>query len=418
MTVNQPHSVASADGPGAKEHKGLLVGAAAMMTGGVLTTFLSPLLAVSFAKEFGFGVEEAGLLVSGGLGGVALSAFAILPFLPRLDRRMVGISGALVAATGLAVTGLATSFVVVLALQVLIGLGAGLCYACANSALAYARLPERAFSIVTITWMLAGAIMLTLGPTLHSLWPKVGICLGLAAAELVCVIFMTRLCDVRNLTGVAPDAPRTEHRDDSMIATEGSPSGSSGIIGPAIMLIGAAWLLQGGNLMVWTFAQSIGEHAGLSAQSTATFLGLSQLMGLLGAGITLAFGAKTNKMVLIVPAALALAMGNLFVGTATNAPQFVVGFLAVSIAYFCLVPLLLALAAELDTSSGQLVVLVGAGALVAGGVVPALGGWLAGTQEHWPRLGVTALAAVLLALPLLVPPVRTARRRMAVAGPN
>ncbi|MCB0947735.1 MAG: MFS transporter [Mycobacterium sp.] len=410
--------MASADGPGAKEHKGLLVGAAAMMTGGVLTTFLSPLLAVSFAKEFGFGVEEAGLLVSGGLGGVALSAFAILPFLPRLDRRMVGISGALVAATGLAVTGLATSFVVVLALQVLIGLGAGLCYACANSALAYARLPERAFSIVTITWMLAGAIMLTLGPTLHSLWPKVGICLGLAAAELVCVIFMTRLCDVRNLTGVAPDAPRTEHRDDSMIAREGSPSGSSGIIGPAIMLIGAAWLLQGGNLMVWTFAQSIGEHAGLSAQSTATFLGLSQLMGLLGAGITLAFGAKTNKMVLIVPAALALAMGNLFVGTATNAPQFVVGFLAVSIAYFCLVPLLLALAAELDTSSGQLVVLVGAGALVAGGVVPALGGWLAGTQEHWPRLGVTALAAVLLALPLLVPPVRTARRRMAVAGPN
>ncbi len=153
MTVNQPHSVASADGPGAKEHKGLLVGAAAMMTGGVLTTFLSPLLAVSFAKEFGFGVEEAGLLVSGGLGGVALSAFAILPFLPRLDRRMVGISGALVAATGLAVTGLATSFVVVLALQVLIGLGAGLCYACANSALAYARLPERAFSIVTITWI-------------------------------------------------------------------------------------------------------------------------------------------------------------------------------------------------------------------------------------------------------------------------
>jgi hypothetical protein len=49
--------------------------------------------------------------------------------------------------------------------------------------------------------------------------------------------------------------------------------------------------------------------------------------------------------------------------------------------------------------------------LVAGGIAPALGGWIAGTGEHWSRLGVTALALGLLALPLLVPPVRTAKRR-------
>jgi MFS family permease len=418
MTVDQPLPVTSPDRPSLKEHKGLLVGAAAMMTGGVLTTFLSPLLAVSFAKEFGFGIAEAGLLVSGGLGGVALSAFAILPFLPRLDRRAVGISGSLVAAAGLAVTGFASTFGVVLALQITIGMGAGLCYACANSALAYARRPERAFSIVTITWMLAGAVMLTLGPTLHTMWPKVGICLGLAVAELVCLIFMTRLCDVRPLTRDEPGAARLEpsRHSDSINDAQPATSGSSGIGGSAIMLVGAAWLIQGGNLMVWTFAQSIGEHSALSAQSTANFLGLSQLMGLVGAGVTLAFGAKINKMFLIVPAALTLAIGNLFVGTATNAPQFIIGFLAVSVAYFCLIPLLLALAAELDTDSGQLVVLVGAGALVAGGIAPAVGGWIAGTAEHWPRLGVTALAAVLLALPLIVAPVRAAQRRMTMPG--
>jgi hypothetical protein len=49
--------------------------------------------------------------------------------------------------------------------------------------------------------------------------------------------------------------------------------------------------------------------------------------------------------------------------------------------------------------------------LVAGGIAPALGGWIAGTGEHWSRLRVTALALGLLALPLLVPPVRTAKRR-------
>ncbi|MGB0973062.1 MAG: MFS transporter [Mycobacterium sp.] len=419
MTVDHPLPATSPDRPSVKEHKGLLVGAAAMMTSGVLTTFLSPLLAVSFAREFDFGIAHAGLLVSGGLGSVALSAFAVLPFLPRLDRRAVGIGGALVAAAGLAVTGFASTFGVVLALQITIGLGAGLCYACANSALAFARRPERAFSIVTITWMLAGAAMLALGPTLHTMWPKVGICLGLAVAELVCVIFMTRLCDVRTLAKVEPDAALLEpsRRSDSIDdAQPTTTTGSLRVGGPAMMLVVAAWLIQGGNLMVWTFAESIGEHAALSAQSTANFLGLSQLMGLVGAGVTLAFGAKINKMFLVVPAVLTLAIGNLFVGTATNPPQFIVGFLAVSVAYFCLIPLLLALAAELDTHSGQLVVLVGAGALVAGGIAPAIGGWIAGTAEHWPRLGVTALAAVLLALPLMVAPVRVARRRMAMAG--
>ncbi|MCH9735058.1 MAG: MFS transporter [Actinomycetia bacterium] len=418
MTVNQPLPVASPDQSGVKEHKGLLVGAAAMMTGGVLTTFLSPLLAVSFAREFDFGIADAGLLVSGGLGSVALSAFAVLPFLPRLDRRAVGISGALLAAAGLALTGFASTFGVVLALQIAIGIGAGLCYACANSALAFARRPERAFSIVTITWMLAGAAMLALGPTLHTMWPKLGVCLGLAVAELVCVVFMTRLTDVRTLTRVEPDEARLEpgsHSDVIDDAQPATPSRSS-IVGPAIMLVVAAWLIQGGNLMIWTFAESIGQHSGLSAQSTANFLGLSQLMGLVGAGVTMAFGAKVDKMFLVVPAVLTLAIGNLAVGTATNPLQFIVGFLAVSVAYFCLVPLLLALAAELDTHSGQLVVLVGAGALVAGGVAPAVGGWIAGAAEHWPRLGVTALAVVLLALPLMVTPVRAAQRRVALSG--
>lgn len=90
MTVN-PAPVAPQAEPGTKEHKGLVVGAAGMMVAGFLTTFLSPLLAVSFAHQFGFGIKQAGLLVACGQGGVALSALGILPFLPRLDRRKVGV---------------------------------------------------------------------------------------------------------------------------------------------------------------------------------------------------------------------------------------------------------------------------------------------------------------------------------------
>lgn len=388
------------------EHKGLVVGAAGMMAAGFLTTFLSPLLAVSFAKEFGFGIGPAGLLVAFGQGGVALSALGILAFLPRLDRRKVGISGALVAAGCLSLTGFATGFGPVLALQIITGIGAGLCYACANSALAYARFPERAFSIVTITWMLLGAVMLTLGPILHDIWPKVGIYLGIAAAEVLCVVFMMRLPDVR---GLSKGGVSVAQIGGEVAAGPLRPTVSRG---PAVLLVAAMMLVEVGNIVVWTFAESIGEHAGLSARYTATFLGLSQLVGLLGAGITLKFGAKVGKMVLIVPAFAAMAVGNLLVGTAISPSPFIAGFVAINLAFFCVTPLLLALAAELDTNSGRLVVLAGSVALVAGAVAPALGGWIAGESGHWPRLGVTGLALVLSALPLLVLPVRAARQRM------
>ena len=413
-----PTPAAAHDEPGRKEHKGLVVGAAGLMAAGFLTTFLSPMLAVSFAEEFHFGIGPAGLLVACGQGGVALSAFGILPFLPRLDRKKVGIAGALIVAGCLALTGFATGFGVVLALQILAGLGAGLCYACANSALAYARFRERAFSVVTITWMLAGASMLTLGPIIADVWPKVGIYLGMAAAVLLCMIFIVRLPDVRGMVENEVSASglkeQVNTQGDSPDDVATGPSGRMGIYGPAGLLIGAMWLLEVGNVMIWTFAAPIGEQARLSVQYTATFLGMSQLIGLVGAGITLALGAKVPKMVLIVPAVVAMGVGNLLVGTAVSPAPFMVGFLAINLGFFCLTPLLLTLAADLDTSSGRLVVLVGGAALVAGAFAPALGGWIAGADEHWPRLGTIALAVVLLALPLLVLPVRVAKRRMAL----
>lgn len=51
-------------------------------------------------------------------------------------------------------------------------------------------------------------------------------------------------------------------------------------------------------------------------------MGLSQLIGLVGAGITLAFGAKVPKMALIVPAAATMGVGGLLVGTAVSPAPF------------------------------------------------------------------------------------------------
>jgi MFS family permease len=384
----------------AREHKGLVVGAAGMMVAGILTTFLSPLLAVMFTYELGFNVREAGVLVASGQGGVALAVLLTVPVLPRLNRKMVGIAGAVIAAICLAFIGFADGFGAVLALQIGSGVGAGLSYASANSSLAYSRYPERAFSIVTISGMVVGAIMLTLGPTLYDIWPDDGIYVGIAVAELLCIGLIIRLPEVRHLD----ENPTAPARSD--LATPERK------LGPAIALLVAMWMLSIGNAMVWTFAGSISARAGLSDQAAATFLGLSQLLGLIGAGVTLTIGGKVGKMLIIVPAVSSLAIGNLLVGTATTVSPFMIGFVAINLAFYCLGPLLLALAAELDTTSGRLVVVASAITLLAGSAAPALGGWIAGSEEHWSRLGITAMVLMISALPLLVIPVRAAKNRV------
>lgn len=245
--------------------------------------------------------------------------------------------------------------------------------------------------------MLAGAAMLTLGPQLHDAWPHEGIYLGMAAAELLCVVFILRLPDVRTLPKNDP------------VTVAGPRKTAAATAFPATLLVGALLLMNVGNMMIWTYAQSIGERAGLSNEFTSTFLGLSQLVGLIGTGLTLALGGRVSKMLIVVPAVVVLAVGNLLVGTSTGPAPFTIGFLAVNIAFFCLSPLLLALAAELDSRSGQLVVIAGAASLVAGSIAPALGGAIAGPEEHWARLGFTALSLVLMAIPLLVLPVRRGR---------
>lgn len=300
-----------------------------------------------------------------------------------------------------------------LALQIMLGIGAGVAYAAANSALAYARLPERAFSVVTISWMVVGAAMLALGPSLQDAWPKAGLYLGMASAEVLCLFFIVRLPDVRQIPTGEQQQTRQESRARQNLAAVTHPSSRFAQLPPTLLVI-AVFLINIGNLMIWTFAEQIGEHAGLSAKTTSIFLGLSQLIGLFGAGIAFTCGDKVGKLVLLAPAVSGIAVGNLLVGTASEPAQFTIGFIVVNISFFCMTPLLLALAAELDSEAGRLVVIAGGVSLAAGGIAPALGGLIAGHQETWPRLGVAALCLGLLALPLLIGPVRTAANRKPV----
>ncbi len=147
----------------------------------------------------------------------------------------------------------------------------------------------------------------------------------------------------------------------------------------------------------------------LSNEATSTFLGISQLVGLLGAGVKLVVGGKVSKITILVPAVSLLAIGNLAIGISWIPAVFMVGFVVVNISFFCLSPLVLALAAELDPHTGRLAVTVGGVLLVGGALGPAVGGLVSGSSQNWAALGIVAAAMILLTIPMLAIPARSAK---------
>lgn len=378
----------------AREAPGLLWGGGALTIAGVLTTIVAPLL-VSGLGSAGLTTTEIGshltalhatqvvvIFTLGGTGWVA-----------RGDRRIVGLIGCVVSAAALLGCAVAPPGVLLVALMVAAGVGAGLAYSAGASALSYVADTERAYALVTIASILIGALVLAgtaFVPLEHS---QVGIFVGLAVVLLTLGIVGLRL------PSLAPPAAR-------------GPSDQRGewLGVPGVLLIAGYFLLNVGILAVWTYSGSIAQAAGMSAAGSWWFLGLSQLLSVAGCLIAWRMGPRPGKIWVLVASLLGLMVGKFLVGTAVLVP-YAVGVLLTNLTFYTAIPFIFAAGADLNPRSGRLVVIVGASAMAAGAVAPIFGGWVAGTADDWLRLGLAAALVILLSIPLLLFAERAAYRR-------
>ena len=351
--------------------------AAGMMVAGVLTANLSPLLAVSFADELGFGIERAGVLVRRARWSCGLSVLAMIPLLPRLDRRIVGSVGAcrgrVFGADRLhhdihRRPGAADPD----------GPGRRTSFASANSARVFPA-AERAFSIVTITWMVVGSALLALGPKLHDTWRRQ---VFIRHRDRGAVVRGVHLPDHRTC-GRLPAAP--EAADDAISRTEQDDRRASrGWLTAAASSSGQSPSFSSPTRSFGPTPNPWACMPGCHRSRRGRFWGVPTDRGHRNGNHT-AFGVTAYKMRIIVPAGVALGVGGLLVGISATPAPYIGGLVAMFVAFYRLVPLLLALAAELDRNSGRFVVLISAVTLIAGGSAPALGGRIVGVAHDWTR---------------------------------
>ncbi|MGV1088698.1 MAG: MFS transporter [Mycobacterium sp.] len=390
------------------EPAGLLIGGIAAGLAGSMADLLSPIYATSFHKGFGLPNTQAGFLVTAALGAMAIAEFGLAHSVAHRNLKMIATYGVVISSLALLYisevsdNGFWSLFAGMLAL----GLGCGLTFVAGNAALSYANNSERSFGLLTFWYMIFVFIMMSTNPYLRQLYPIVVPYAAMVAVQLICLaLIWWKLPDTRSLRA-KPEAQNQGATTELKLFS------------PLPILLGLAVTLSQLSVAgLWTFAQELGRTAGLSSQSVSSFLGFSQLIGLLGTFAPWLLGRWVGRGVLGAAGLLVTAVGVATVALVHTPTAYIAGNLAVNLGYWIVLPLGLSVAADLDRNSGRLVAFMLGTSSIGLAIGPSLAGPLLGGEDT--TLGGWVFGIIgLLAVPLIVPPARAADRAAKEAALN
>ena len=257
--------------------------------------------------------------------------------------------------------------------------------------------------MLTFWYMIFVFVMLSTNPYLREIYPIVLPYAAMVAVQLVCLaLIWWKLPDTRALA---------QRRAE--IAQVDSGVGASApvkLLSPLPLFLGLSVTLSQLALAgLWTFAQGLGKTAGLSSAATASFLGFSQLIGLLGTVAPWLLGLWVGRAALGAAGFLLVAVGIIAVTLVHTPSVYIAGNLIINLGYWVTLPLGLSIAADLDRNSGRLVAFMLGMSSVGLAIGPSLAGPLLGGDDT--ALGALVFGALaLVAVPLIVPPALAADR--------
>ena len=387
-----------------REPAGLLIGGIAAGVAGAMADLLSPIYATSFHKGFGLSNTQAGFLVTAALGAMAVAEFGLAHSVAHRNLKMLAGYGVAISSMALLyiseVSG--SGFWSLFAGMLALGFGCGLTFVAGNAALSYSNNSERSFGLLTFWYMIFVFIMMSANPYLRQLYPIVLPYAAMVAVQLICLaLIWWKLPDTRLL------ARKPE-------AHSAGAGGELKLFSALPIMLGLAVALSQLSLAaLWTFAQDLGRTAGLSAEATSSFLGFSQLIGLLGTMAPWLLGPRIGRAALGAIGLFVTAVGVVAVALVHTPAAYIAGNLAVNLGYWVVLPLGMSVAADLDRNSGRLVAFILGMSSIGLAIGPSLAGPLLGGEDT--TLGGWIFGIIgLLAVPLIVAPARAADRAAGV----
>lgn len=397
-----------------REPKGLLIGGIAAGLAGVMADLLSPIYATSLHEGFGLSNTAAGFLVTAALGSMGVVELGLAHSIGQRNLRRTATYGVVIASLALLYISQVSDngFWSLLAGMIALGVGCGLTFVAGNAALSFARNSERAFSLLTFWYMIFVFVMMSTNPYLRRLYPIVLPYAAMVAVQLICLVLIWwKLPDTRIIAAERSAAEHAAEEADPDLAAElRRDAPTLGMFSPLpILLALAVTLSQFATAGLWTFAQELGTAAGLSTELTSSFLGFSQLIGLLGTMAPWLLGRWVSRTALGAAGLFLSAFGVLVVPMVHTPTAYIAGNLVINLGYWVTLPLALSIAADLDRNSGRLVAFMLGMSAIGLALGPSLAGPLLGGADT--TLGGWVFGIIgLIAVPLIVPPALAADR--------
>jgi predicted MFS family arabinose efflux permease len=335
-----------------------------------------PFMLGMYVTSLHFELARAGLLVSIELCTLSIVCMAVSPWVDRASKRQLALIGALIAIAGNGLSLLGHSFAMLALYRTLTAVGYGLAMASGNAAVTSAGDPARLYDNKMMVFAATQLLIVTLVPLVLVHAGPQGFFLFMVLLNVLMVPLVLRLPHARKEVSASRLVlPRTKLQVPAMIAAS------------LVLFAVAAYALR--ESLCWAFVERLGVGVKVDAQLVGMLVGVGTLPGILMPRVATLLRARFGA---IGPGVLGVVVGGgiLYAISATDSrTTFLVLLLVWPAAYFFSVPLLMGIAARID-SEGR-VIAAAAGALqIAFAAGPAVAGFLV------ERSGPDALSQVIL----------------------
>ncbi len=289
---------------------------------------LMPLLIGVFMDNFDATMQQAGNYVSVEMTGIALTTFFIAPFVGNISRKTIAIMGTLIAVSGYGFNVMSTDYLGFV--RFYIGIGEGLVAASVFAAIASCKEPERVFSasVIFVTIFLAATtviftqIIATSGHV--SFFIAVGVSMIIVAPVLVWL----------------PKAPEPSFEEDDSLP----PLDMKAVI----LLVISSIILEGSQLMLWTFTERIGVSLNMSIDEIGYVLGISSLGGLVGSLLAAWVGKRFGRLIPLLASGFGMAVCYIMIACAWNPTVYMVAQFFQFVFFLFNVAYLVGVSADID----------------------------------------------------------------------
>jgi len=386
------------DPPLPRDAASLVVGAIAAQAIGGLVPQMSPLVIGGVMDGLSLSERDAGFVASIELLGLAVTAIAIAPVLPRFSYRQVGLVAVALALVAQAASIFSATWASLALLRGLAGAGEGALYAVSLCVVAsHSKNPDKVYGYFQVIWALGSVPLFSFGGELTAAFAQRGIFALIAGATLVLAPLLLLIPDSRAKSG---------DRVAAVTAQASSPQ-------LGVMTLVAIVLYLTVSAGVYAFSNPLGDRAGLDTSAVGYALTVASLVGLAGAGAAALFNVRWGRTIPISGFCVGFALVTLALCLSRDPKVYVVALVGSAVIYYFSIPYLFGLAAALDRSgrwaaaAGSAYLLgFAAGPLVGGAVIAAAG--YAGLAAVSVAIAAAAWALTMIVIQRLSTTARTA----------